>query len=148
MMKLTIALVLTATAATSYAKDSTWLLCKGVGVQADKTKTYIVASLLEHRGVADRDLGVTVIYGDHVTRGAIVGKAAAPFSGKPTALKLANVGKAGTAFTGTATLADDMTTFSLKGSIDFTFGDDPKAKPQGFEAKLTCEALDDAAIGH
>lgn len=143
MMKLTIALVLAATTATSYAKDSTWLLCKGVGEQADKTKTYIVASLLEHRSPTDRDLGVTVIYGDHVTRGVLHGT---PFTGKE--LNLANVGKPGTAFTGTATLSDDMKTFALKGSIDFAFGDDPKGKPQAFTAKLACEALDDAAIGH
>jgi hypothetical protein len=140
-----------ATAAPAFARDSTWLLCKGIGTHgagADAEKTYIVASLLEHRGAVDRDLGVTLIYGDHVTRGAIVGKANATFMDKAAALKLANVdGKRANAFTGTGMLAGDLTAFTLDGTLDFTFGDDAKAKPAPFKAKLTCEPLDDQAIG-
>lgn len=56
--------------------------------------------------------------------------------------------KKGNAFTGTAMLSADFKTFTVKGTIDFTFGDDPKAKQVSFEAKLSCEQLDDQAIGH
>ena len=153
LSRLTVVLVatITATATPALARDSTWLLCKGIGTHGagnDQEKTYIAASLLEHRGAADRDLGVTLIYGDHVARGAIVGTQKVQFIGKATALKLANIGKKTTAFTGTALLANDMTSFTLKGTIDFTFGDDPKAKPLPFEAKLACDELDSMAIGH
>ena len=151
-MKSTLALiVLAATATPALARDSTWLLCKGIathGAGADRETTYIAASLLEHRGAADRDLGVTVIYGDHVTRGAIVGTEKAQFLGKATALKLVSVDKNTNVFTGTALLASDMRWFTLKGTIDFTFGDDPKEKQVPFEAKLQCEKLDSVAIGH
>ena len=149
-MKSTLALlVLAATATPALARDSTWLLCKGVGTHGaanDKEKIYIAASLLEHRGAADRDLGVTMIYGDHVTRGAIVGTEKAQFIGKATTLNLSNVDKKGTAFTGTALLGNDMKSFALKGTIDFTFGDDPKAKQEPFEAKLACEELDNQKL--
>lgn len=144
-------LVTLAASSAAYARDSAWLLCKGTGEHgtgADKEKTYLAASLLEHRGTEDRDLGVTLIYGDHVMRGAIVGTKTVSFSGKAAPLKLAHVDKKGNAFTGTAMLSADLKTFTLKGTIDFTFGDDPKAKQAPFEAKLACEQLDDQAIGH
>ena len=145
MMKLALAFVMIL-AGTASAKDSTWLLCKGVATHGDGTKTYVVASLLEHRGAADRDLDVTLIYGAHTARGAIVGTAKAPFLGKATAVKLAS--KRPATFAGTLALATDMTSVALDGKLDDTFGDDAKAKPTTMTAKLACEVLDDAAIGH
>ena len=46
------------------------------------------------------------------------------------------------------TLGAGMTSLDLEGTIDPAFGVDPKAKRVPFTAKLTCETLDDLAIGH
>lgn len=136
---------------TAYAGDSSWLLCKGtaeIGAK-DKTKTHLVASLHEHRGAGGRDLSVTVIYGVHVSRGEILGKSIGKDEdvlGKTAPLKLVVVGKNKQTFKGTATLAQDMTSFTLDGSIDPTYGQAPKTAMEPVKAKLSCELLDDLAI--
>jgi hypothetical protein len=146
MLKFSIVVAIAAVATPAFARDSAWLVCKGVGTH-DKEKSYFVASLLEHRSASgsDRDLEVALIYGVHIAHGAIVAK---PFESKAQAVKLATVDTKKTAFTGTALMSEDFKTFTLKGQLDFTFGDDPKAKTEAFDAKLTCEQLDDQAIGH
>lgn len=146
-----VTLSILATATPALASDSTWLLCKGTGVhgvKGDETKTNIVASLHEHRAAGGRDLAVTLIYGVHVSTGDEQGKTLGKDEdvvGKVAALKLATAKKR-TVFTGTGELATDMKTYTLKGKIDFTFGDDPKEPQVPFTAKLTCEQLDDASL--
>ncbi len=141
-------LVLTASA---QAGDSSWLLCKGtaeIGAK-DKTKTHLVASLHEHRGTGGRDLSVTVIYGVHVNRGEILGKSIGKDEdvlGKTAPLKLVVVGKNKQTFKGNATLAKDLTTFTLDGSIDPAYGQAAKAAMEPVKATLSCELLDDLAI--
>ena len=66
--------------------------------------------------------------------------------GKTAPLELVVVGKNKQTFKGTATLAQDMTTFTLDGSIDPTHGQAPKAVMEPVKAKLACELLDDLAI--
>jgi hypothetical protein len=133
------------------AKDSTWLVCKGVGSQGAKadTKTYVVASLLEHRGADGRNLAVTLIYGDNVSRAEAIGKKGDDFVGKPAKLKLLSIGSGHrTTLDGTITLAADMASVAIDGALDPTFGSDAKSKPVPFTAKLSCETLDDQSIGH
>jgi hypothetical protein len=138
---------------TSYAGDSTWLLCRGIaehGAGADRQKTHMVASLHEHRGAKGdgRDLSVTLIYGDHVGRGEVIGKDGGDEVGKQVPVKLSSIdGKKRPVFTGTSELAQDMNTVTLTGSIDWTFGQDAKAKMVPFSGKLNCKQLDDQAIG-
>ncbi len=50
-------------------------------------------------------------------------------------------------FTGTAKLDDKMETFTLDGKLDAAFGG-TKPDVVAFRANLTCERLDDLAIGH
>lgn len=132
----------------AFAKDSTWLLCKGTADHATKpaSKTFLAASVLEHRAPngSDRALAVTLIYGDRVSRGTV----ARAEPGKPGKLATKNVdGKHTVIFTGTAQLDDAMTTLALTGTLDEMFGD---AKPDRapLTATLACETLDDQAIGH
>jgi hypothetical protein len=142
-------LILAATASPALAKDSTWLVCKGIathGTGADADKTFFVANVLEHRAPSgsDRELRVSLIYGDRVSRGVI----AKAESGKAGKLETRNVdGKHGVIFTGTAQLDDAMSSFAITGTLDDTYGD---AKPDRhpLTATLSCEALDDQAIGH
>jgi hypothetical protein len=142
-----VALAITILPTVAYAGDSTWLSCKGIATYGDKaprSKMYLVASLLEHRGAdgASRDLDVTLLKGSNVSVGTIRGD-------QSGALEVRNVvDKHPVTFTGTARLAEDMKTFTLAGKLDITFGSDPKAKPARLDAKLTCETLDDLAIGH
>ena len=140
--------LLAAAAAPALAKDSTWLLCKGVadhGSGANASKTYLVASALEHRAPngSDRELRVTLVYGDRVSHGVI----AKTEGGKPGKLETRAIdGKHVVIFSGTATLDDPMTSLVLAGTLDEMYGD---AKPdrQKLAATLACEALDDQAIG-
>jgi hypothetical protein len=89
----------------SYAGDATWLSCKGIATYGDKaprSRMYLVASLVEHRGAdgASRDLDVTLIKGGNVSLGAIHGDQTGP-------LEVRNVtDKHPVTFTGTAQLAD------------------------------------------
>jgi hypothetical protein len=141
--------IVAAAAAPALAKDSTWLLCKGVadhGKGADADKTYFVANLLEHRASngEDRVLMVSLIYGDRVSRGTI-DKVETGKAGK--LVTKAVDGKHAVIFTGTGTLDDAMASFTLAGTLDETYGD-AKADRQPFAATLACEALDDQAIGH
>src|SRR5450432_3028492 len=77
MRRTCLALALVAiTAAPALAKDSTWLVCKGVaehGAASNTSKTYFIANVLEHRAAngSDRELRVTLIYGDRVSRGTV-----------------------------------------------------------------------------
>ena len=147
---LAVALVV-ATTAPAAARDSTWLLCKGVSERGtkDKEKAWLVASVFEHRGATDRDLDVTLLYGSHVMSGTIVGGKSVAFVDKAAGVKLvATEGKKTTPFSGTVKLSGDFHTLTLTGDYDITFGSDPKAKPERLEAKLACEQLDDQAIGH
>lgn len=142
-----VALAITILPTIAYAGDATWLSCKGIATYGDKaprSRMYLVASLLEHRGAdgASRDLDVTLLKGSNVSLGTIHGD-------QSGALEVRNViDKHPVSFTGTARLTEDMKTFTLTGKLDITFGSDPKAKPARLDAKLTCETLDDLAIGH
>ena len=131
-------------ASPALAKDSTWLVCKGTADHGG-AKTFFVANVLEHRGSHgdDRELRVTLIYGDRVSRGVI----AKTEGGKPGKLETRAIdGKHVVIFSGTATLDDAMSSLVLAGTLDEMYGD---AKPdrQKLAATLACEALDDQAIG-
>jgi hypothetical protein len=149
MRRTTLALTAIAAAASpALAKDSTWLVCKGVaehGAAPDADKTFFVANVLEHRAPSgsDRELRVTLIYGDRASRG-VIAKAEPNKAGK---LETRDVdGKRGVIFSGTGQLDEAMTSFAITGKLDETYGD---AKPdrRPLRATLTCEALDDQAIG-
>lgn len=132
------------------AGDSSWLWCKGFGDQGAKaplTRTFFAASILEHRSAKGdtRDIGVTLVYGDHVSRG-VISDADSDRPGKLTAKSV--TGKQAVTFTGTGTLAMDLRTFTVTGKIDFDFGDVAKPTFVPFVAKLECEKLDDLSIGH
>jgi hypothetical protein len=148
MIRLSILIVL-ASSGIAFARDSTWLLCRGTGEHgtgADKQRTHVVASLHEHRAAngTDRDVAITLIYGDHVIKGTVASSAG---TGKAEAVKLSTLeGKRAVVFTGTSALAQDMHAITFAGSIDWTFGAANKLVP--FSAKLTCDELDDQAIGH
>ncbi|MBX3162825.1 MAG: hypothetical protein KF773_43085 [Deltaproteobacteria bacterium] len=155
---LLVVIALAGTVGSAHAGDSTWLVCKGIaerGKKGDVTKSHIVASLHEHRGAdrSSRDLNVTLIYGVHVSRGDILGstvdKKTGDVLGKAVPVKLSATpagGKPVEVFAGTADVAKDLKTFTLKGDIDFAFGLDPKPVRVPFAAKMTCELLDDLAI--
>ena len=149
--RLAITLAIITTSSLAYARDSTWLLCKGIGEHGaggDKTKTHIVVNLLEHRAPTgdSRDLSVTLIYGAHVNVGEMIGKKG-EFFGKAAPLTVSNIAaKPRVTFSGTGELATNTRSFTLKGSIDPTFGMDPKQPLVPFSVKLVCEELDDMAI--
>jgi hypothetical protein len=149
-MRTLLALALVAAlAAPALAKDSTWIVCKGVaahGAKPDVTRTYLVASALEHRAPRGdgRELAVTLIYGDRVSRGTVADSE----PGKAGKLETRSVtGKRAVIFTGTAQLDDAMTSLVLAGTLDAMYGD---AKPmrEPVTATLACETLDDQAIDH
>src|SRR5438067_728996 len=78
------------------ARDSTWLLCKGTaehGTGKDADKSTVVASLLEHRASdgTSRDLGVTLLFGDRVSHGAVPGKNGSDAAPKGSQLKLVDM---------------------------------------------------------
>lgn len=139
MRHLVVALCLCAPAV-AHAGDSTWLWCKGIATRG-ATKTYFAASLLEHRANdgATRDLEVMLVYGAN-TASTTVAK-----------YDIDKVSKLSTAapvkFTGTLKLDPKMQTLTLTGKIDESFGG-PKPNLVAFSAKLTCDTLDDLAIGH
>ena len=124
------------------ARDSTWLLCKGIADTSDGKKAF-AASLHEHRGTGGdkRDLSVTLLYGGQVSLGGIaditLDKAGA-LTTKSAVLPLQPV-----IFTGTGTLDAKMTTFTMKGKLDYDFGMTPKPSLVTFSAKLTCVELAD-----
>ena len=127
--------------AVAYAGDSTWLWCKGTATRGG-TKMFFAASLLEHRAAdgENRDLDVMLVYGANSASATI-----ARFDvDKPA--KLATPGKVN--FSGTAKLDGKMKTFTLDGKLDESFGAAAKPNMVAFSAKLTCETLDDLAIGH
>jgi hypothetical protein len=149
MMKLALAslLVLTATAS---AGDSSWLLCKGVGElgkKGDVDKMYFAASLVEHRdGAEGRALEVALMKGTNVSSGSYKGDGDSVYS-KQT-LKVTQDNGKRIFFTGTGELPMSMKTFTLDGKLDSSFGADAKPSLVPFHAKLSCELLDDLAIGH
>jgi hypothetical protein len=152
MSRILIVVAILSSAGLAHAGDSTWLICKGISERGKPVeKSHVVVSLLERRGAdgGSRDLSVTLIKGVHVNTGEIVGKTLkdGDVTGKVAPLKLASA-KGKPVFTGTGELAKGMKTFTLKGSIDFAFGLDAKPTMEPFTAKLTCEVLDDLAIGH
>lgn len=119
-------------ASSAEAHDSLWLLCKGdIGTGQDKIT--IVASLFEHREGADkRAVGVTLMFGDNVGRGELAG-----WSGP---LKVTHVEGKKAFFAGTGELNSTFDAFTLKGSLDSSFGDDAKKK---LTMKLACETIRD-----
>ena len=131
-MRIVLALAILTASTASYAGDSNWLLCKSTGKEA------LVASLFEHRNDAGdgRALSVTLIRGDHVTRGDI-----ANLEDKPAALEVVEIGAKLPMFKGTGQLPNDMKTFTIKGKLDKSFGTDPKAKLEAFTAKLSCSSM-------
>lgn len=147
LVALAVTTAITTLSTVGYAGDATWLSCKGIATYGDKaprSRMYLVASLVEHRAAdgESRDLDVTLIKGGHVSLGTIHGD-------QRGTLEVRNVtDKHPVTFTGTAQLTEDMKTFTLTGKLDLSFGYAPKEKPARLDAKLTCEALDDLAIGH
>jgi hypothetical protein len=127
----------------SYAGDAAWVVCKGVAEQGKSAaRLYIVVSVLDRRtGKGDgREQAITLIKGDHVSRGIVGAK------GVLATRDIA--GRKSIVFDGTATLPDDLSSLSLRGTIDPTFGVDRKATREPATATLACEQLDDLAIGH
>jgi hypothetical protein len=153
LVSLCIASSIVTAAGVSHAADSSWLVCKGVadrGTKSSLEHVYLAANLFEHRGAGGdtRDLGVTLLKGDHVGRGDIIGKRAGDFTQKAVALTVKSViGKHEIAFTGTAQVAEDLSTITLVGKADVWMGDNGKPKLIPIVATLTCETLDDLAIG-
>jgi hypothetical protein len=152
-LPIAIAAAVLATSNIASARDSMWLVCKGiVDPGAGHDKSYLVASLYEHRSEsgASRDLAVTVIYGDHVAKGAILDSADGFTDGKARPVKLATVGvkTSHPIFTGTLALTSDVKSVSLVGSLDAYYGDAAKPSLEQVTAKLVCQQLDDMAIGH
>jgi hypothetical protein len=140
MLRLSILIVLASSGIAS-ARDSTWLLCRGIGEHGGD-KSHVVASLHEHRAAngTDRDVSIMLIYGEHVVNGTVANTAG---TGKAETVKLSTLeGKRVVVFTGTSALAKDMHAVTLAGSIDWSFGA-TKQKPVAFSAKLTCDELDD-----
>jgi len=137
-------------ASPSFAGDSTWLVCKGVagyGPDTQRDKMHLVVSALEHRAASGdkRDLSITVLRGDHQSRGVVRNVE----EGKPGKLGAKALGgNQRVTIDGRLTLASGMASIDLDGTIDPSFGADAKAKRVPFAAKLTCETLDDQAIGH
>jgi hypothetical protein len=126
------------------AGDSSWLVCKGIGergAKADRHKRHVLVSAFEHRGSADtRDLSVTLVWADHVSRGT-----AKNVTTKPLALTTRTVeGKRSVMFAGKVTVAKDLSAITLNGVLDGV-GD---GKRLAFDAQLSCEILDDASIDH
>jgi hypothetical protein len=145
MLRLPIILTLVfATAGLAHAGDSTWLLCKGVA-DFDGKKMYVVASVLERRDADEdsRDLDVSFLKGANEATGTLLGKNG-DFMGKSTALELKTKGKL--AWKGSVTLGKDFKTFAMTGTQDMGWG--TTKLDTKMTAKLTCEALDDLAIGH
>jgi hypothetical protein len=134
--------------ATASAGDSTWLLCKGVVTAGGGDKQYVAASLLEHRAAdgSHRDLDITFMKGAHVFTATLRGKAGDFEAGK---VKLKIKQKKRAIFDGTAqlTMASGATTFDLDGKLDTAWGQG-KATNDAITGSLTCDELDDLAIGH
>ena len=152
-LSIAIATAVLATSTLADARDSAWVLCKGiVDPGAGHAKSYLVASLLEHRSDngASRDLAVTVLYGDHVARGAILNSDDGFTDGRARPVKLTTVGTKTShpIFTGTVALTSDMKSVAMVGSLDEDYGDAAKPSLVQVTAKLACEQLDDMAIGH
>jgi|GEM_PF-6364107 len=135
------------TPAVASAADSMWLVCTGV-MNPGGNKTYVAASLLEHRAAdgAHRDLDVTLLKGAHAWRARILGAKAGDVSRKHVALHVVQ-GKR-TIFAGTARLVlGAKKTFRLRGKMDLHFGAG-RASLVRAKATLQCRQLDDLAIGH
>jgi hypothetical protein len=156
MSRSLVVVAILSSAGVAHAADSTWLICKGIaehGAKGDVDKSHVVVSLHEHRGAdgGSRDLDVTLIYGVHVSRGVVIGKTHGTKDGDvtgkavPVKLSLTRT-KTFETFTGTGEVSSDNKTFTMKGSVDWAFGHDPKPTMVPFSAKLTCERLDDLAI--
>ena len=138
-MALFVAMILSGAA---HAADSSWLVCKGIAVHGDKQQSYFVANVLEHRYQADkRALDVALIYGANIGTGEVTDIDAGT-------LRVADVANKHVTFIGTGTLSADFKTFTLAGKIDFNFGALANARMERFAAKLSCDELDDLAIGH
>jgi hypothetical protein len=147
--RLVTVLVLCCSPAIAAAGDSTWLWCKGTaerGAKPSATRTMFAASLHEHRGAGGdtRELAVTLVYGDHVSRGTI---ANAEVDKAGTLTTTSVLGKRAAVFAGKAKLDQAMTTFTLTGTIDASYGDGGgKSATVPFTAKLTCATLDDQTL--
>jgi hypothetical protein len=119
----------------SFAADSTWLLCKG---KTDGGIPLVVSAFEQRAASGDqRDLSLTVVRGDHVSRGV----ARNVDEGKAAAFTARTVDKWVT-IEGKVTLVSGMTALTLSGTIDPSFGHDTSPKRVAFKAKLTCETVD------
>lgn len=127
-----------------HAKDSLWLVCSGIAEVGAKpsAKTHVVASMFEHRSakLGGRDVSLTLIYGDRLGRGEIVGDADITHKLELHVKTLER--KPQVLFAGTAELVDDERALVLHGTFDRGDGGKP------FAARLLCEEQDDDAIGH
>jgi len=144
LVRLSLIGVLAAVAIPSAAQaaDSSWLVCKGIATHGDTQKTFFVANVLEHRYEAvKRALDVTLIYGANVSTGEVTDIAAGT-------LRATSVDNKHVVFVGTGKLSEGFKTFTLVGKIDFDFGGRDNPRMDRFTAKLSCEQLDDLAIGH
>jgi hypothetical protein len=130
-------------AGVAFARDSTWMLCKGKASMGDD-KVPVLVNLLEHRAEdgSSRDLEVTLIYGDRVSRGTVKGKDGSDATAKGNTVKLVDTSsKATVIYDGGAVLSEDFKALTLKGKADQFWGDD-KPTPVPFSAKLKCEEID------
>lgn len=131
------------------AGDASWLWCKGVLTLADGSKTYLGASLVERRAGdgQHRDLDVRLVRPQRAWTAVLRG-AKGDFAQQPVALKVTQGKRA--IFAGTARLtftAGTPVTLALDGKVDALWGEG-KARPTAATGTLTCDELDDLAIGH
>ena len=135
--------IVVALSSVAYAGDATWLLCKGVMSGADIGKRYVVVNLVEHRADAGRAVDVMFQMGMSIANGQV---ADAAFNGATGKLSVTLDKHA--IFAGTSKLSQNMKTLELAGKFDFNWGAGDKPSNSAVTAKLTCDNLDDLAIGH
>lgn len=136
------------TSGTAAARDSSWLICKGVGQhgkKGDQTKYSFVVSAHEHRSPSGngRETSLVFIFGEHVSRGTLT-------DNKNKSLKLTSIeDKHPVVFTGSGQMPDDLKTLTLTGDLDMSFGADAKTSTAPLTVKLTCEEqADDTSLNH
>jgi hypothetical protein len=134
--------VLTAIPVTARAGDAAWMVCSGVAVHKDKTRTYLAASVVEHRANDGdgRTISVTLLKGVNVSVGDV---------DKKGVLKVRSIENKRVVFTGSVVLPDDLKTVTFTGKLDNNYGGLARPALEDITAKLTCsEELNDAAVAN
>lgn len=135
-----------ASPAIAQAGDASWLVCKGKAEHgATKQREWILVNALEHRGTdgGSRNLTLTLLKGGVVATGDINDKKH-EFVDKAAPLNMKSA-KGRVVMSGTVTLSNDFKTLSLTGKLDPAYGSAAKTTLEAFDAKLSCEQLDDLA---